>query len=237
MPVAVTLPAVMTAPATLAACDAIAGNGPWITVWIGVLVVCAGLFGVLTINVVRDAYFDWDIAFMSAMQANRPAWLDTLAHAVAWVGFPPQSNLIIGGLVLLLVVLGLRWEALCTAIAATVTAVVWFQITPLINRPRPSDDLVPVGSSIPLGSFPSGHVLTYVGVYGFMAVVAHGVIANPQVRWPVSVGLVGLVGLVGPSRIYLGHHWPTDVAASYTQGLAYLVALLAIYQRVKSREL
>jgi membrane-associated phospholipid phosphatase len=40
---------------------------------------------------------------------------------------------------------------------------------------------------------------------------------------------------VGPSRIYQGHHWPTDVTASYFLGTSYLVALTALYRRVKAR--
>ncbi len=76
--------------------------------------------------------------------------------------------------------------------------------------------LAPLGGS----SFPSGHVLTYVGTYGFLAyprlhdrAPAGGSLA--VVRW----GCLGWSPLVGPSRIYQGHHWPTDVAASYLIGL------------------
>ncbi len=47
--------------------------------------------------------------------------------------------------------------------------------------------------------------------------------------------LAGLVALVGPSRIYQGHHWATDVAASYLLGFSYLAALVAIYRRLRSR--
>jgi membrane-associated phospholipid phosphatase len=47
--------------------------------------------------------------------------------------------------------------------------------------------------------------------------------------------LIGLVAMVGPSRIYLGHHWFTDVVASYLVGTSYLLGLAAMYRRVKTR--
>jgi undecaprenyl-diphosphatase len=158
-------------------------------------------------------------------------------EAVSWPGFPPQSRIIPPLAIAGMLALRLRTEALFqflawgTALFATV-------VKAFVRRPRPLPEQVRV-VIVPLGgsSFPSGHVLTYVGVYGFMAVVANGVIANPQMRWPATVGLVGLIGLIGPSRIYLGHHWPTDVAASYTLGLAYLVVVLTAYRKVKERQL
>lgn len=53
---------------------------------------------------------------------------------------------------------------------------------------------------------------------------------------PMSMGLLAMVGLVGPSRIYEGHHWPIDVAASYLLGTAYVIGLTALYRQVKARE-
>lgn len=196
-----------------------------------------GAFGALLAAVMSRRSEAADIAITLRLQARRHRSLALLMEAVSWPGFPPQSRLIPPLAIGTMLALRLRTEAAFQFVAWG-TALLATVVKAFVDRPRPVSEqvrvvLVPLGGS----SFPSGHVLTYVGVYGFMAVVAHGVIANPSVRWPVSVGLVGLVGLVGPSRIYLGHHWPTDVAASYTLGLAYLVALLAAYRRVKASEL
>jgi membrane-associated phospholipid phosphatase len=53
---------------------------------------------------------------------------------------------------------------------------------------------------------------------------------------PVSMGLRAMVGLVGPSRIYEGHHWPTDVAPSSLLSTAYVIGLMGLYRRVKALE-
>ena len=68
-------------------------------------------------------------------------------------------------------------------------------------------------------SFPSGHVLTYVGVYGFLAHLVEAHVDHAVARRAGVAALAGLVGLVGPSRVQQGHHWPSDVLGSYLVGL------------------
>ena|SRR5438128_7362686 len=195
-----------------------------------------GAFGAITAGVISRRSDAVDLAIAVRIQAERHRSVALVMRAASWPGFPPQSRVIpplaIGTMLALRMPTEAAFQSIAWGTAALSTVVKGF-----VRRPRPLPEqvrvvLAPLGGS----SFPSGHVLTYVGVYGFMAFVVHGS-ARSEVRWPVSVGLVGLICLVGPSRIYLGHHWPSDVAASYTLGLAYLVAVMAAYRRVKAREL
>jgi undecaprenyl-diphosphatase len=76
-------------------------------------------------------------------------------------------------------------------------------------------------------------VLNYIGVYGFLAYLAHTWIRPKAIRKSIVSALLGMLALVGPSRVYLGHHWFTDVSASYMLGTTYLLALTNIYRRVR----
>ncbi len=176
-----------------------------------------------------------DLALAMRLQAQHHRSFAALMEAVSWPGFPPQSRVI--PVVAIGVMAARRMPAAAAfQFLAWGTALVATVIKSNVRRPRPLPEqvrviLAPLGGS----SFPSGHVLTYVGVYGFMAFVADTTIARQEVRVPATLGLVGLVCLIGPSRIYQGHHWPTDVAASYTLGLAYLVVLITLYRRITGR--
>ena len=190
-------------------------------------------FGVLFAAVKAKRSTAIDAAITMQVQADQRPAVKELMKAVSWPGFPPQSRVIPPLAMATMFVMGLRTEAFFQLLAWG-TGGISTVVKGFVRRPRPLPEqvrvvLAPLGGS----SFPSGHVLTYVGTYGFMAFLVYSVIRPPFVRWPLSIGLLAMVGLVGPSRIYEGHHWPSDVAASYLLGTAYLIGLMALYRRVK----
>ncbi len=203
----------------------------------GMLVAASALlaFGAIFTAVKARRSDGVDVAITLRLQARQHRSLAALMEAVSWPGFPPQSRVIPPLVISTLFVMRMPTEA-AFQLLAWGTAGIATIVKGFVQRPRPLPEqvrvvLAPLGGS----SFPSGHVLTYVGTYGFLAYLVYTVVRPPQVRWPLTLGLLGLVGLVGPSRIYQGHHWPTDVAASYLLGLSYLIALMALYRRVKGR--
>jgi undecaprenyl-diphosphatase len=175
-----------------------------------------------------------DLAITLRVQARRHASLAWAMEAVSWPGFPPQSRVIPPLLMVGLLALNLRVEALFQLLAWG-TAGISEALKRVIRRPRPLPEQVRVVVA-PLGgtSFPSGHVITYVGTYGFLAFLVHSLVRLSPLRRLVVGGLVLMLAAVGPSRIYQGHHWPTDVAASYLLGTSYLIGLVAIYRRVRN---
>lgn len=202
------------------------------TAAIAALVAFAGLFALVKARRSDEI----DLAITLRWQARRHRSLGRLMEVTSWPGFPPQSRVIPPVVVATLWLLRLRTEAIFQLLAWG-TAGIASLIKGFVHRPRPLPEqarivLAPLGGS----SFPSGHVLTYVGNYGFLAYIVYTLVDPPALRWPLTIGLVGLVGLVGPSRIYQGHHWPTDVAASYLLGLSYVVVLTALYRRKRESE-
>jgi membrane-associated phospholipid phosphatase len=176
------------------------------------------------------AYFPGDVAISRAVQAHASDWLDTATSAVSWTGFPPQSWLVFGVVVVGLAVLGYRWAAVVAAIAAVGSGELYFFIEQLVARPRPSADLVHVAGSLPMTGFPSGHVATFTAVFGFAAFVAYRRLSPKAARWvPVALAAM-LMGLMIFARIYSGQHWPSDVLAGWLLGMLCLTALGRLYE-------
>lgn len=139
-----------------------------------------------------------------------------------------------------------------TLIASAVTAVLvarWRSWTPLVlmlitvagslgatvvgktavGRLRPPlADAVPPYESSP--SFPSGHALNSTAIAGM---VAYLVLLHVQTRLARVVTVVlaaaWAVG-IGWSRVYLGHHWLTDVMVGWLIGLAWLAFVVLAHR-------
>lgn len=80
-------------------------------------------------------------------------------------------------------------------------------------------------------SFPSGHVMGAVMLYGFLFVAAGRIESDPA-RKAIRAASVGVLALVGLARLWEGAHWPSDVLAAYALGGFLLVALVALYHRI-----
>lgn len=90
------------------------------------------------------------------------------------------------------------------------------------NRPRPL--LWPRLITETSYSFPSGHALGAVVLYGFLAYLL-------AIRFPVRAGLIYaftamLIFAICLSRLYLGVHYPTDILAGCTIGFLWLIVCI-----------
>jgi membrane-associated phospholipid phosphatase len=89
----------------------------------------------------------------------------------------------------------------------------------IIKRSRPSiEHLVSVNTL----SFPSGHSMSAMAFYGFLVYLSLQAKMNRWIKVMLCVVLITLTFSIGLSRIYLGVHFPSDVAAGFTGGLIWV---------------
>lgn len=199
------------------------------------LVWFAALVGYLCVLVLvrSNRSAEADLAATIRMQKRDHPSINRLMGLVSWFGFRPQSLMLPGLAVVGTWLLRLRVESVFLVMAWG-SSFLSFLTKLVVRRPRPTNPLVRViEANIRDTSFPSGHTLHYVAFWGFFSYLLSTKLRYRTARW-TSVGLIGsLIALVGPSRVYLGHHWLTDVLGSYLLGIAYLLGLVALYRRVQ----
>jgi hypothetical protein len=156
----------------------------------------------LTLLVLLVPLFAIDVSLERAVQSVQTPWLDSVASGLSWTGFPPQSNVLFGALIVALFLRGLRWEAAGTLFAAAGSAGLWFLIAPRSPRPKPGagrrrDSLRQLSEWT--------RALDFTATFGFLAFVAWRA-GHPRL---CLMSLLPAL-LVAVSRVYLGEHWPTQ---------------------------
>lgn len=192
-------------------------------------------FAILFVLATNLPYLPVDLTITHAVQSYHARWFLSLMQWISWPGFSPQTSVITGALCLLVFATGLRWEAVCAAVAGVGGAGLGTVIKFIVQRPRPGADLVSVVEQLNSYSFPSGHVLFYTAFFGFLFYLTYTLFKRAAWRALVLALLGLLVALVGVSRIELGQHWFSDVLAAYLLGSVWLALSVQVYQWGKGR--
>ncbi len=198
------------------------------------VLIASAAFIALAVAAHFSPYFPIDLVVTRAVQSHQSPALDTIMRLESWIGFIPQADLFVVVTIVGLFLLGLRWEASAAGFAA-LGCVLATLIKMAVYRPRPAGDLVHVVSKLDTTSFPSGHVVMATAYCGFLAFLAFTLLKHSWIRTALLILAGGLIALMGPSRIYLGHHWFSDVMGAYVFGSLWLALTIRFYRWGKPR--
>jgi undecaprenyl-diphosphatase len=150
-----------------------------------------------------------------------PEWLELLAKDITSLGGVAVLSLITLAVVGFLLLVRRRVEAGLVGVAVAGGAALSSLLKWSFGRARP--EAILHSTEVFTASFPSGHAMLSAVVY----LTLGAILAQGQGRLRVKVYLMAVAavvtGLVGVSRVYLGVHWPTDVLAGWSMGLAWAV--------------
>ena len=178
----------------------------------------AAVFAKITEDVVENESPHFDRAASLLVHQFDPATLDTIMRGLTSLGTLSVIVCVAAA------VLVWCWRKRDTAAFSGLVGIIVLDETlkPLLknifDRPRPT--LFEKIPALDTYSFPSGHAMAAVAMYGMIAVVIARLAPSlkPWAYW----GAAFLALLIGYSRVYLGAHWLTDVLAGYAAGTAIL---------------
>lgn len=106
-----------------------------------------------------------------------------------------------------------------------------FIIKNIIRRERPLISLITKPSDF---SFPSGHTVCSVLLYGLIIYFINKSNINKNIKIFINIFLTLLIILIGCSRAYLGVHFVSDVLAGFLLGTLSLVMFIRCFERRKA---
>ncbi len=193
--------------------------------WIGIIMMLIGaaVFGLLAYNLkTQGPLLQWDQNLANTLYEramNGPHWMVTLMIAAFYLG----KEVVIA----LVFILGFYFfykrfwrELMMLVVGFSGAAPIWYGLIAIFQRPRPSFE-APVWKVLNTSGFPSGHTITAVVSYFFLAYLFAANVRSLFGKWGIVVAAILIVLLIGYSRLYLGDHYLSDVVAGYAVGLVW----------------
>lgn len=178
----------------------------------------AMFFLALGVSALTGEPYAWERQVLNRLHASATPALD---NAALWWSrvFHPQVLVVVTVLLTLGFVLRRAWRQAAITFGIVVGALLLSTLVKeIVGRPRPA--LWPSLSGETNSGFPSGHAMTS------LAFAATLLILSWPVRWRAATLAVAAiwVALTGLARLYLGVHYPTDVAAGWGLSLAWVAS-------------
>lgn len=197
--------------------------GLFVTAGLVLVLLIAWAFGSIVQDVIaHDELALFDRPILTYVVHHRISGLSTAMKVVTFFGgntfIVPATLAVAFGSTL--ITRRFRWAALVTGSVAGAYAL-FNLLKYLVDRPRPQiHPLIHVGGS----AFPSGHATVSAAFFLSTAYIATRKAGWVWSTWVWAFAVVAPV-LVAFSRVYLGVHWPTDVAAGLMLGAAWTAIL------------
>lgn len=169
-------------------------------------------------DLVYHELYPFDTLLSAWIQGWRQPWLTEIMLGVTFLG---NATTVIPLSLLALWLLGQRAGSRAAQLSGAVLVggvALEESLKRIFHRPRPPQPwLIDAGGF----SFPSGHAMIGIIVYGLLAYWCWKLLPRPFNRLASGLAVL-LLFAIGLSRIYLGVHYPSDVLAGFAAGLFWL---------------
>ena len=198
---------------------------------LAVAAVLTTMFALVYESVVgADGVASLDHPVLAEGKALRSPELDAVVTAYTNIGGTIGMPVLAVAALLILAIKRRSWTpVILIAIAGAGSLAMTVVGKQIFNRARPNiSDAVPPYDYSP--SFPSGHSLNAIviaGIVAYLVILRQG---STRARLATAGAAALFAVTIGLSRVYLGHHWISDVIAAWMLGTAWLTIVITAHR-------
>ncbi len=124
-----------------------------------------------------------------------------------------------------------KWKYMAQiTLVLTLSALSNLVLKRFINRARPDiEHLVTVETL----SYPSGHAMAAMAFYGFLIYLFYKFKMLKIIKYSIILLLTILIISIGLSRIYLGVHFPSDIAGGFIAGAIWVIFCIILFNIIE----
>lgn len=177
-----------------------------------------------------DGVAGLDDPVLAAAKSVRSPALDMATTAYTNIGGTVGMPLLAVGIMIFLATRRRSWTPVILMLAAGLGSLIITVLgKPIFGRSRPdmADAIPPYEHS---ASFPSGHSLNSIVIAGIVAYLIILRLKTTKARVITVLLAAAFAFTMGLSRVYLGHHWLTDVLAAWAIGIAWLALVITAHR-------
>ena len=207
----------------------------WLAKWplIGLMMFIVGslMFGALAYNLeIHGPLLQWDTPITKTLHNDAVKTPGLIIEYIIFGFFVGKEIPEIIGAILALYFLHKHfWRELAMVlIGLGGGGLLWYFLSRYFDRMRPTQQ---IGVIVNDPSFPSGHTVTAILCYGFLAYLLVPKIPSRFWKWFVIIVSVLVMAFIGFSRLYLGGHYLTDIVAGYALGIAWAGLVYTLLER------
>jgi len=204
----------------------------YITIAIAFIIVVGGinLFVELTENIKEDYMAEYDTAITDYVISYRTPALTAYFKFVTNVGDFYGYLIVVGVFCLLSLFIFKSWKYVVqTTLVLVLASVSNMMLKRFIDRARPGiEHLV----SVETLSYPSGHAMSAMAFYGFLVYLISQFKMHKVLKFFLMGLLILLILSIGISRIYLGVHFPSDIAGGFIAGFIWVVFCILLFHLI-----
>lgn len=167
----------------------------------------------------------WDEPIARWVEANRSAGLDDLFRAFSRLG-STVPVMVVGTVAGLAALRRCRAVGVALIVATFSKPLVETVLKAAVDRDRPDFERLVPGNG---PSFPSGHVMAAMALWGLLPLVVSLYTRRRDVWWASVAVAATIIGGIAASRMYLGVHWFSDVVGGLLAGAIFLLGVQALY--------